>query len=114
MEKLAHEQLKALARNDGERALAMTVGALVHELRNCMNPLGLQLALLRRRVPTPNEEVRELLDALRESMARTYQTLDDASRFADEFTPQNSERQHEPGVRPDDDTDAASNVEPPI
>ena len=87
MEESGHEQLKALARRDGERALALAVSAFVHELRNCINPLGLQLAILQRRVPTQSEELGDVLDGLRESIERAHETLNRASRLADAIAP---------------------------
>lgn len=87
MQEPAREQLKGLAADDGSRALGLTLRGLVHELRNSINPMGLQLAILRRRVSTPSEELHEVLGGLRESIARAHETLDLASRLADEIAP---------------------------
>jgi hypothetical protein len=83
----AREQLKGLADRDGERALGLAVRGFVHELRNCINPMGLQLAILQRRVFTPIEGLGEVLDGLRESVARAHAALDLAAKLADEVAP---------------------------
>lgn len=82
----AHERLRALARRDGEGALGLAGRAFVHELRNCIHPMRLQLALLQRRVPAPSEGLREVLDGMRESIARAHHIVEHASRLADELS----------------------------
>jgi hypothetical protein len=83
----ARVQLQALARGDGERALGLAGRALVHKLRNCIQPMSLQLAILQKRVPEPSDGQREVLDGLRQSISRAHRILDCASRLADEISP---------------------------
>lgn len=91
VDEFGREQLRDLARHDGERALGLSLHTLVHELRNRINPMSLQLAILRRRVPRPSDNLQEVLDGLRESITRAHETLDLASRLADEIAPSGRE-----------------------
>ena len=87
VDKFGREQLRDLTPHDRERVLGLSLHSLVHELRNRINPMALQLAILRRRVPSPSEDLQEVLDGLRESITRAHETLDLASRLASELAP---------------------------
>jgi hypothetical protein len=87
MDESARERLAALARQDSERAAGLTVRALVHEVRNALNPLGLQIAILRQRLPPQDDDVDQVLDGLRETLAGVYATLDGAARLGHKLAP---------------------------
>ncbi|WP_106087778.1 hypothetical protein [Enhygromyxa salina] len=86
MDEPAGEQLRELGRRDAEHALGLAVRALVHELRNAINPMPMQLAVLRKAV-TRGRDLQEVLDGLDQSILRARETLHTASRLADEFAP---------------------------
>lgn len=64
---------------------AIFARAAAHGLRNRLNPLGLQLALLRRR--TSDEATRELIESLNASLRELDQMLERVQRFGQRVAP---------------------------
>lgn len=83
----AREQLQALAREDGERAAGLVVRAFVHEVRNALNPLGLQIAIIQRRLAKGDTNVAEVVEGLRETVTVAFAALDTASKLGQDLAP---------------------------
>ncbi|PRP92647.1 hypothetical protein ENSA5_48290 [Enhygromyxa salina] len=91
-----HQRLEALARNADDQAVGMVVRLLAHEIRNAINPLGLQLALLRRHIQAPSDELQDVLDGLKETISRVHEVLDGAAQIGHELSARDA-------ADPDDD-----------
>ena len=61
--------------------------AFVHEIRNALNPLGLHIAIIRRRLDRGDTNVDEVFDGLKETVANAFETLDVASALGQELAP---------------------------
>lgn len=67
-------------------AAALLSRVLAHEVGNGLNPIGLQLELLRRR-SAGDARVLEILDGLRESVQALGKTLDVVRAYAHDVAP---------------------------
>jgi PAS domain S-box-containing protein len=66
--------LEKMMQMDKLRALGQMAAGVAHDLKNILNPIGLQLALLKKRNPDP--EAREIMDQMKGILHHGAQTID--------------------------------------
>jgi len=81
----------ALARTEKLRALGQMAAGVAHDLKNILNPLGLQLAVLERRIDTDREAARGSLGSMKEVLRVGVETINRLTSFSR----QAPEREHE-------------------
>lgn len=75
--------LESVARTDGLLASALLTRVLVHEIGNGLNPMGLQVELLRRRC-ADDARALEVIEGLRETVRGLGELLDEMRAYAHE------------------------------
>lgn len=83
----ARQELRALVRRDGEEALGLVLRLVAHEMRNCMNPLSMQLAILRRQARAHDRDLQDVIEGMHEAIARSNRVLDGVARIGQEIAP---------------------------
>ncbi len=73
---------RALERAEKLRALGQMASGVAHDLKNILNPLGLQLSLLKRRLGKPDDKIAESLDQMSLALKRGDDTIDLLRDFA--------------------------------
>lgn len=78
--------LEKLGDADGHRVGAALCRSLAHEVKNALNPMNLQLELLRRKTEEQSELLR-LVDALRDSVRKLDRIMNIAQGFGHAVAP---------------------------
>jgi signal transduction histidine kinase len=80
------QQILAAAALEPAVGAAITIRALAHEVKNALNPVGLQIELLRRRVPD-DPQIERVVEGIAEAVRRADLIMERAIGLAQEAGP---------------------------